>query len=450
MILSAYIGNERIGRLADSPAVAGRILFEYDAAWRRKGIELSPFHLPTSLAGPTFFDSEFPQVKNLPGLMWDSLPDSWGMPLLERRLREAEHDPAKATGTVFLSHVGHRGMGAIRYEPDHAGGAEHRMLTSLRRLDDEASRVQQDQAPADFQSIHDLIQTGSAIGGAKPKAAVYIDLATDRVSVSPDAGFEPWVVKLSTVPAEHKDSRQAGRVEYAVSNMARAAGIQMPETRIFPVKYSKGERGLFGIKRFDRNAGVSRVHVQTYAALRHIIPVRGAGSYEMMAQDVLALSGDQRDVAELFRRGVFNVLSGNRDDHLKNFSFLMDGDWRWRLAPAYDITPSPGPQSLHERVSARQCTAMNGTLSPALDDMLACAEAMDLDGPKIIREVQSALSGWMGFAQQAGLKASVAEKVKDGFRIERPARKAGKPKEQLLSAPRAAACGSRGRSDPGR
>ena len=293
MILSAFIGNERIGRLADSPSVAGRILFEYDEEWRRKGIELSPFHLPCSLAGATFFDfPDYRQVKNLPGLMWDSLPDTWGMPLLERRLREAKHDPASAGGTVFLSHIGHRGMGAIRYEPDHAEVEERNMLASLKRLDDEASRLQQDQPPVDLHSLHELIQTGSAIGGAKPKAVVYIDLATEQVAISPVAGFEPWIVKLSTVPTEHKDSRQAGRVEYAISNMARAAGIQMPETRLIPVNYAKGERGLFGIKRFDRNADGSRVHVQTYAALRHIIPVRGAGSYEMIAQDVLGLTGE--------------------------------------------------------------------------------------------------------------------------------------------------------------
>jgi serine/threonine-protein kinase HipA len=417
MILSAFIGNERIGRLADSPSVAGRILFEYDPAWSRKGIELSPFHLPCSLTGATFFDfSEYRQVKNLPGLMWDSLPDSWGMPLLERRLREAKHDPVKAGGTIFLSHIGHRGMGALRYEPDHAEAEERNMLTSLKRLDTEACRVQQDQQPVDLHSLHELIQSGSAIGGAKPKAVVYIDFASDRVSISPVAGFEAWIVKLSTIPVEHKDSRQAGRVEYAISNMARAARIQMPETQLIPVNYAKGERGLFGIKRFDRNTDGSRVHVQTYAALRHIIPVRGAGSYEMIAQDVLALTGDHRDVVELFRRGVFNVMSGNCDDHLKNFSLLMDEEWNWRLSPAYDVTPSPGPQGSLEKVS-RQCTAMNGTLSPEMDDMLACADAMRVDGPEIIGEVQTALAGWMDFAQQAGVKSSVAEKVECGFRL---------------------------------
>ena len=145
--------------------------------------------------------------------------------------------------------------------------------------------------------------------------------------------------------------------------------------------------------------------------------MRGAGSYELIAQDVLALTGDHRDVAELFRRGVFNVMSGNCDDHLKNFSFLMDSNWNWRLSPAYDITPSPGPQNLYESGSAQQCTTMNGTLSAAFDDMLACADAMMVDGPKIIDEVQTALAGWMEFAQQAGLKASVAKKVGGGFRI---------------------------------
>jgi serine/threonine-protein kinase HipA len=147
----------------------------------------------------------------------------------------------------------------------------------------------------------------------------------------------------------------------------------------------------------------------------HEAPVRGASSYETLARLSNAISGDQRDVEALFRRGVFNVLAGNRDDHLKNFSFLMDEKGRWRLSPAYDLTASPGPGGLgvHGR---DQCTAMNGSLHPCADDMLACAETLGVeDGRGIIDEVLYALSKWPEIAESCGVRKSRATTIAGGF-----------------------------------
>ncbi len=417
MILSVFIGNDRVGRLADNPDGSGRIFFEYDPAWQQMGIELAPFFLPSSLSGPTGFDfPAYPAVKNLPGLMWDSLPDSWGMPLLEARIRNAGLHPSHASGTVFLSHIGSAGMGALRYEPDCATPEEENFLTSLEKIDAEALQAQQDQPPSDMGALKELLKVGSAIGGAKPKAVLYIKRDGSRISLSQVEGFDPWVVKLSTLPPGHKDSKQAGRVEYAFSLMARAAGIKMPETRLFSVQYAKGERGLFGIRRFDRGADGSRIHMQTCAALRHIMPIRGAGSYEGIARDTLELTGDRRDLIELFRRCAFNVMAGNSDDHLKNFSFLMGADGIWRLSPAYDLTPNDGPRIGNKNQEKKvQCTSVAGTFSPGRSDLLKCAKTMGVDGRVIFDQVRDALSQWSVFASDAGLTESVAAKLEADF-----------------------------------
>jgi len=403
VILEVSMGGERVGRLADSRKVPGRILFEYDAAWARKGIELSPFHLPTDIEGHAFFDS--PDRLNLPGLVWESMPDSWGHNLLSQRLRNAGHDPENVSPLVFLAHIGRSGMGALEYRPEFAAHHEAGALTSLERIDAEALRVQEESVS----DILELLETGSAIGGARPKAALYIQRETEAVSLTPKEGFEAWIIKLSSVPASHKDSKQAGAAEYAFALMAEKAGIVMPETKLFHVHYAKGPRSLFGVRRFDRTVAGGKIHMQTAAALMHIAPIRGAGSYEMLGQVITSISGDHREVAELFRRGVFNIMSGNCDDHLKNFSFLMDGSWA--LAPAYDLTASPGPGAS----AGQHCTSMNGSFTPTRDDMRKCADTLGVDAEKIITEVLESVGAWSEFADAAGLSSSRAEKVAAGF-----------------------------------
>lgn len=362
------------------------------------------------MPGQAFFDA--PERSNLPGLVWESLPDSWGHVLLSQRLRNAGHDPERVSPLLFLAHIGRSGMGALEYLPEYTEHHEADAISSLERIDADALRVQEG-----FTSdISFLLEVGSAIGGARPKSALYINPETEAVSLAPKEGFEAWIIKLSSVPATHKDSRQAGAAEHAFALMAKKAGIIMPETRLFPVTYPKGTRSLFGVRRFDRSEDGGKIHMQTAAALMHTTPIRGAGSYEMLAQIVAELSGDHREVEELIRRGIFNVMAGNCDDHLKNFSFLMDSEGNWSMSPAYDLTASHGPGRGEGAISGQQCTSMNGTLTPTLDDIRRCAETMGVDAERPISEVQEAIASWMECADEAGLTRSRAETIAEGFR----------------------------------
>ena len=402
-----------MGRLADCPRTSGRVLFEYDSSWKKR-LEISPFYLPTSAVGVVHFDfPQAPWVHNLPGVFWDSLPDSWGRPLLEKRMVESGDNPSLATGTLWLSHVGSRGVGALRYEPE-SGSCPALPAPTLNEIDEEALLFDKDEDVPSEETPH-LVHGGAVLGGAQPKAGVFIDRHTEALSLSPCEGYEPWIIKLSTAPKDKIDHKHPGRVEAAFALMARAAGLVIPETKIFHVSHRGKVRGLFGVRRFDWLPDGSRLHVQTYASLVHTLPAVGASSYETLARHTQALTGDQRQVSEIFRRCAFNVMTGNRDDHLKNFSFLMEPTGHWRLAPAYDLNPAARENMPH-------CTAVNGSLYPSLQDVRACGRKLQVHVDSILRQVEEALAHWFDFARQCGVEEKRAKAIQQIFK----AGKAGK------------------------
>ena len=234
-----------VGRLADD--ADGTIWFQYDAAWLRSGWDVSPVNLPFAaqpVPGPA------PGVRGalfngLHGVFYDSLPDYWGGLLLDERLKQAGVDPEAASPLVRLSYLGSGSMGALRYMPE-AGTLDARVsqAVTLAQVDREASRLLEGRlAEGTPEELLALVQAGSSAGGAKPK--VHASISGDRIHFGSEIppGFEAWIIKLSDVPAGHKDSKQSGRVEYAYSLMAKAAGIEMPEARLFEVEAKHGKRG---------------------------------------------------------------------------------------------------------------------------------------------------------------------------------------------------------------
>jgi len=170
-----------------------------------------------------------------------------------------------------------------------------------------------------------------------------LDLDKDFLSYRAEnlpEGAEHWMVKF----AARADARDAGPVEYAYSLMARAAGIEMPETRLFEVKHGRGLRRYFGVRRFDRATGNRRIHIHTFANLIHANFRLPSTDYADLFQVTRLLTRNHRDLLRLFRLMVFNVAAHNRDDHAKNFAFMLDDRTdEWSLAPAYDLTHSLPP-----------------------------------------------------------------------------------------------------------
>jgi serine/threonine-protein kinase HipA len=236
---------------------------------------------------------------------------------------------------------------------------------------------------------------------------LYFDDSTNAPFLLPGKERSAWVVKFSSVPHTHKDSREEGRVEYAYALMASAAGIRMPKSRLLEFSTPKGKRALFAVRRFDRPVDGSRLHLHTLAGLRHIHHQAPGFSYEIIADTLLRITGDRRELRELARRAAFNILAGNRDDHAKNFSLVMDSTGQWSQSPAYDITPSPGPSRQGFHVAS-----LNGSAIPTKQDFLSFGKRAELDdAEEIFEKARDAVVNWPSFAKQAGLRDANIKKI---------------------------------------
>ncbi len=381
-----------VGTLAEQDQ---RIYFEYDSPFIDSGLELSPFKLPLR---PGLIEHTDRAFGPLPGLFDDSLPDGWGLLLMDRSFRRKGVDQAAISPLERLSYLGKRTMGALTYHPPRRAEGDDRLI-DLHELGRNAEDVLEGDA---VEILPQLMRAGGSPGGARPKLLVGMDgdrLITGEADLPP--GFEHWIIKFSA----RKDARHAGPVEYAYSLMARAAGIEMPVTRLLKAEHGQDTRRYFGVKRFDRATGNRRMHVHTFANLVHANFRIPSTDYSDLFKVTRSLTRNHQDVLRLFRRMVFNIAAHNRDDHAKNFAFLLDhqsGDWS--LSPAYDLTHAPGPGGEHTM------TVLGEGRQPDRSHCLALAERSGIkngEAMTVVDEVNGAIGRWSSFADQAGCPKKV-------------------------------------------
>lgn len=317
-----------VGRLAIRDGI---IYFEYDRTFLETNLEISPLKLPLQ---PGII--EFPKnpFEGLAGVFNDSLPDGWGRLLLDRMLRAEGILPNEVTALDRLAYVGLNGMGALLYEPDESPEDYDEMI-NLDILADQTEKVLEGESG---DVINELLALNGSSAGARPKALIGVDW--ERKNISHGAGdlkvgFEHWIVKFPNT----QDGNDAGAIEYVYGIMASEAGIELPATHLFSAQ--KGS-GYFAVKRFDRDKN-KRVHMHTVSGLIHSNFRFPSLDYEDLLVLTKMLTKDIREVEKIFRLAVFNVMANNRDDHAKNFSFLMNEFGEWKLSPAYDLTFSNGP-----------------------------------------------------------------------------------------------------------
>jgi serine/threonine-protein kinase HipA len=318
-----------VGRLAIRDHT---IYFEYEASFFQKGLEISPLRLPLK-TGVTAFETR--PFEGLAGVFSDSLPDGWGRLLFDRLLRSQNILPSDITPLDRLAHVGFHGMGALVYEPDYSPSYIEDGFIDLDQLAQQAGEVL---TGSSEDIIQELLSLNGSSAGARPKALIGVDETRQNITHGGKQladGFEPWLIKFPN----SQDGLDSGAIEYVYALMAKEAGVVMSEAHLFAA--SKG-CGHFAAKRFDRD-GTKRYHMHTVSGLLHSDFRTPSLDYE----DLLTLTGqltkDIREVEKMYRLAVFNVLAYNRDDHAKNFSFLMDDKGEWKLSPAYDLTFSNGP-----------------------------------------------------------------------------------------------------------
>ena len=361
-----------VGKLAEQD---GAILFQYTREFLESGINISPFKLPLS-----------PEVKQDPkrtfdglfGVFNDNLPDGWGLLLLARALRKKGSSLHACLPLQRLALVGLHGMGALEYSPAIDQADEAVSVTELDALAEESLRVLRD-APVDAAQLDRLIQLNGSFAGARPK--ILVNVTADHRIAQQNKDGEPWIIKFHSA----HEAPDTGLMEYKYSIAAREAGLDMPETHLFP---SATSPGYFGVQRFDR-VHSQKVHVHTACGLLHASHREPSLTYESLLRLTLLLTKDIREVLKMVRLMVFNVRSGNRDDHSKNFSFLLNKENQWRMAPVYDLTPSEG-------INGEQtCMVNNKGKDITEKDFLAAAATVDVDARavrEIIQQVDAALA----------------------------------------------------------
>lgn len=404
--------------------------FEYDPAFVDRGWDLSPIKMPIS-AGRQIYSfpqlrqsrgSEYDTFKGLPGLLADSLPDKYGNQLINVWLAQQGRPVDTMNPVEKLCFIGSRGMGAMTFEPAKlqsrktAYKIEISSLVDITRQmlsqrEDFTTQLDSDEKKA----MLDILKIGTSAGGARPKAVIAYNQKTGEVKsgqANAAKGFEHWLIKLDGVSdAQFGTSQGYGRVEMAYYLMAIDCGIDMMPSELL----EENGRAHFMTKRYDREGGSTRHHVQTWCALQHYdFNDMQSYSYEQLFQKMRALGLDYQEAEQMYRRMVFNVISRNCDDHTKNFSFRMKRDEHWTLAPAYDICYAYDPKSIW--VSQHALSINGKRKNQTIDDFLTIAKSMNIKKAKsIVEEIYDVVQDWKKYADKVNVDAKKRDAIADNL-----------------------------------
>jgi serine/threonine-protein kinase HipA len=414
-LVNVYLWDWHVGAVALDPTY-GYYAFAYTPEFRARGIEPSPLHMPAS-SDAVYLFTDLPEAtyKRLPALLSDALPDDFGNALINRYMADKGLAAGQVSALDRLAYMGTRGMGALTFKPSR-GPAKHKPTAIvLSHLVEEARKAvtgvidNEDHANAALRSI---IEVGTSAGGARAKAVVALNPLTNELlagQLDAPEGFEHWLLKFDGMgqDSELGASQDYGRIEYAYHLMARAAGITMTDCRLL----QEHGRAHFMTRRFDRETGGVRHHMQTLCAMGHVdYKKKGANAYSQLFQVIRQLDLPYEDMEEAFRRMVFNVMARNCDDHSKNFSFLLRQGQGWALAPAYDVTFAHNPQG---EWTHQHLMSVNGKFKGiTVGDFMAEAERRGIGTAKrVIDQVRSAVLGWRQCAEAAGVGELQAQAI---------------------------------------
>lgn len=326
------------GTLMSSVAITGRplVAFEYSDEAKSRGLELSAYTL--ALDGPRL-RADFPAHQmGLPGPIYDALPDGWGMLLMDRLFKRRGINPARVGPLERLACIGTSAMGALSFVPADPEIVVDRALVPLDLLAEEVREVLRGEG-GEF--LLKLLQMGGSPQGARPKALLYRDPASGAFSTADAPGLEAWLLKF---PGQQEHAEVCA-IEAAYAACLRLCGIKTPDTEYFNLPDGQA---AFATRRFDRQAAM-RIPMQSLAAFTGAdFRIPGSLDYVNFLRATQLCTNDVRQKAFAYERAVFNVAFNNRDDHPKNFAYLMSADGDWTLAPAYDVTFCEGPGGYHQ------------------------------------------------------------------------------------------------------
>ena len=382
--------------------------FEYDEHFVGKGLEPSPLMMPVKQGRIYSFGNLNRDVfYGLPGMLADSLPDTYGRALFDKWLSMVGRTSGNPIETLCF--LGHRCMGALEFEPA-TGPVTTDMkieIDSLVEVAKEALSKKEEfgtNLDADRKAaIAEILRLGTSAGGQRAKAVIAYNKETGEVrsgQVQAPTGFDYYLIKLDGVSAEagFKETENFGRLEFSFSLLAKECGIEMTECTLI----EENGRAHFLTKRFDRVNG-NKIHMQTLCGIAHYdFHLRRAYSYEQAFNVMRRLRLPYSQAEEMFLRMVFNVVIRNQDDHTKNISFLMDNVGKWRLSPAYDLGFAYNPKGAWTNTHQM---SINGKFDDITrKDLQAFAVSNNIkNANEIIDKVCEVTSKWPEMAKNCGV-----------------------------------------------
>lgn len=397
---------ERGGRVLAGTLAQNRqgVFFQYADDYLGQYKSLSPFALASDLS---LQSAPAAPHGGLHGVFADSLPDGWGLMLMDRVFRQAGVLPDQVTAMDRLAFVGERGAGALQYCPVSAlGSPVDQHASSLAELGLNAQALFDGQTT---QLLAELVRAGSS-GGARPKAQLYLsDNDSDLCSTSPGQGMSPYLVKFTS--AQLALGHEEGLCEAVYLELARRAGIDVPKWRLLDAPAASGAKAWLALERFDCTSAGGRLHLHSACGLLGADFRLPSLDYVDLIKASSMLCKSPAAGQEQFRRGIFNLFAVNQDDHSKNWAFLQNDKGDWQLAPFYDVTFSPGPYGEH-------ATAYGGFgKAPPLKVMQTLADVANFSGwakaQEVIRVVAAAIADWNEVAEHFGVSIETRRLVSE-------------------------------------
>ena len=394
--------------LAGTPVgelVASRqgIYFAYHSQWVAQGFNLSPLNMefttqPQKAPDPLLFDG-------LPGAFSDSLPDGWGMLLMDRYfLAEHGKDRRDISPLDRLAYIADRGMGALEYRPVIERTIDEDSI-DLAQLYQASHAVYEGETASTLDALR---LAGGSPAGDRPKVVVALSPDGNQCSTSfkrLSIGYQHWLVKFRA-PTEHRDT---GAIEYAYSILAERAGVKMAESKLIEVNSSTGTERFFSAQRFDRN-GNNKIHMMTAGGILYADYTAPSLDYSDLLKATNAFTRHAEDVERMARLMIFNALTHNHDDHAKNFAFLHD-QGRWTLAPAYDLTYAPVRGYADEHT-----TSISGAgLATRKKLKQVCAPYRYLNPDRYIEQTLDALSEWSSLCRELDIETQQQTVIQRAF-----------------------------------
>ena len=417
--LDVFLWNRKVGSLVTyKERYAEKVCFYFDRDFLDSGYDIAPLRASIYSDfvrnGLPVYAEDDRLFGGLPSFIADSLPDYWGNRVFNEWAKSRHVSVRKLSAIDRLAYIGRRGMGALEFLPSAAKDMERPFKVEIADLY-ELARSALEQA-RNFKTemrpdllIESLFKVGTSAGGRRPKAIINLNPETGECYsgqvAAPAPGYIPMIIKFD----EHSDIPTT-RIEYSYYLMAKEAGLNMMPSRLIEGR----NNAHFLTERFDRK-GDKKVHIQTLAAMNP-----ASNSYESLFDAACRIGVLPVELRQLFLLTVMNVLGGNVDDHNKNFSFLMNDDGTWHVAPAYDFTFSVDPSA--PGYMNRHCmTIGNKSSDIGRGDLLELAKRYNIKGANaMIKNAIDVVSNYEYYAGQAGVSDCWCDRIKEeiGYRVE--------------------------------